>query len=83
VTITDAITAGALDGFGSLGTRGVLAARAGADLILCAATHPEENTPADGLAVLHALAGALTRGQLSRTGAERTVARVLALRSGA
>jgi beta-N-acetylhexosaminidase len=83
VTITDAITAGALDGFGSLGARGLLAAHAGADLILCAATHPEENTPADGLAVLHTLAGALARGQLNRAGAEQAVARVLALRSGA
>jgi hypothetical protein len=59
----------------------VLAARAGADLILCAATHPDENTPADGLAVLHALTDAIEHGKLSRAGAERAVARVLALRS--
>jgi beta-N-acetylhexosaminidase len=81
VTITDAIAAGSLRAFGSLGPRGVLAARAGADLILCAATHPDENTPADGLAVLHALTDAIEHGKLSRAGAERAVARVLALRS--
>jgi beta-N-acetylhexosaminidase len=82
VTITDAITAGSLQRFGGLGARGVLAARAGADLILCAATHPDENTPADGLAVLHALADAIQHGRLSRAEAERAVARVLALRRG-
>jgi beta-N-acetylhexosaminidase len=81
VTITDGIAAGSLQAFGGLGARGVLAARAGADLILCAATHPDENTPADGLAVLHALANAIERGKLSRAEAERAVARVLALRS--
>jgi beta-N-acetylhexosaminidase len=35
VTITDALEAGALDAFGDAGQRGVLAAQAGMDLLLC------------------------------------------------
>jgi beta-N-acetylhexosaminidase len=76
VTITDAITAGSLRAFGGIGARGVLAARAGADLILCAATDPAYNTPSIGLDVL----SALERGSLPRAESERTVARILALR---
>jgi beta-N-acetylhexosaminidase len=37
VTITDALGAGALNSFGSIGPRAVLASRAGMDLLLCAA----------------------------------------------
>ena len=37
MTITDAIEAGVLAAFGSPGQRAVLAARAGMDLLLCAA----------------------------------------------
>jgi beta-N-acetylhexosaminidase len=81
VTITDAITAGSLRSFGSLGARGVLAARAGADLILCAATNPADNRPALGLSVLGALAAAIGDGRLNRGVAERSVARILALRA--
>jgi beta-N-acetylhexosaminidase len=81
VTITDAISAGALRPFGSLGARGVLAARAGADLILCAATNPHDNSPSLGFSVLHALAVAIEQGRLPRAGVERAVARVLALRA--
>lgn len=80
ITVTDAISAGALARFGSLGERGVLAARAGADLILCAATHPAQNTPADGVAVLTALYSALASGQLSQSAARQAAAAVLALR---
>jgi beta-N-acetylhexosaminidase len=83
VTITDAISAGALRPFGSLGARGVLAARAGADLILCAATNPHDNSPSLGFSVLHALAVAIEQGRLPRAGVERAVARVLALRAQA
>jgi beta-N-acetylhexosaminidase len=81
VTITDAITAGSLGPFGGLGARGVLAARAGADLILCSATNPANNTPSLGIAVRNALAAAIRQGRLSRSGAEQAVARVMALRA--
>jgi beta-N-acetylhexosaminidase len=80
VTITDAITAGALARFGSLGQRGIMAARAGADLIICSATHPADNTPADGVTVLTALKSALATGQLSQSAARQAAAAVLALR---
>lgn len=80
ITITDAITAGALTRFGSLGHRGVLAARAGADLIICSAINPADDTPADGVAVRTALQSALAHGQLSRSAARQAAAAVLALR---
>jgi beta-N-acetylhexosaminidase len=80
ITITDAITAGALARFGSLGERGILAARAGSDLIICSATHPADNTPADGVAVLTALKSALVNGELSQLAARQAAAAVLALR---
>ena len=35
MTITDALEAGALRGYGTFGNRGLLAAEAGMDLILC------------------------------------------------
>jgi beta-N-acetylhexosaminidase len=79
VTITDALTAGALSAFGSLGRRGVLAARAGADLLLC--TEPASAGSAlSGTSVMLALDHALASGQLSRSSAEHVVARVIALR---
>jgi beta-N-acetylhexosaminidase len=80
ITITDAITAAALIRFGSLGERGIMAARAGADLIVCSATNPADNTPADGVAVLTALTSALANGQLSQSAARQAAAAVLALR---
>lgn len=80
ITITDAITASALARFGSLGQRGVLAARAGADLIICSATNPADNTPADGLSVLAALRSAFSNGHLSQAAARQAAAAVLALR---
>jgi beta-N-acetylhexosaminidase len=81
VTITDAITAGSLRPFGGLAARGVLAARAGADLILCSATNPAENSPALGLSVLHGLAAATRQGRISAASARAAVARVVALRT--
>lgn len=81
VTITDGIEAGAVTPFGSLGQRGVLAAQAGADLILCAAPLPSENNPAQGAAVRQALAAALSRHRLSLTAARQSAARILALRA--
>ena len=80
VTITDGITAGAARRFGGLAKRSVLAAKAGADLILCAATNPNDNTPLLGVRVLHALAGAIAHHQISRASAQQAADRVLALR---
>jgi beta-N-acetylhexosaminidase len=80
ITITDAITAGALARFGSLGQRGLLAARAGADLIICSATNPDQNTPADGMAVLSAIKSALASGEMNQLAARHAAAAVLALR---
>jgi beta-N-acetylhexosaminidase len=82
VTITDGIDAGAVLPFGGLGRRSLLAARAGADLILCAATNPQDNTPQQGLTVLQAISSALAHGRLSRSAAQQAAARVLALREG-
>jgi beta-N-acetylhexosaminidase len=81
VTITDGIDAGAVTPFGDLAERSVLAAKAGADLILCAAQNPEENTPAQGIAVMHAIAAAIADHQLSAAAARQAVRRSLALRA--
>jgi beta-N-acetylhexosaminidase len=80
VTITDGIEAGALRRFGSLAQRSVLAAGAGADMILCAATDPAHNTPQLGLTALHALTAAIGSGQLSLASARGAADQVLALR---
>jgi beta-N-acetylhexosaminidase len=81
VIITDGIEAGALQRFGTAAQRGVLAASAGADLILCSAPHVEEDTPAEGTAVLRGIASALATRRLTRANAEQTAERVIALRS--
>jgi beta-N-acetylhexosaminidase len=86
VTITDGIEAGALARFGSVGNRAVLAASAGADLILCATTNPDDNTPALGIAARNAIAaalaqGRLAQGRLARAAAQQTAGRILALRA--
>jgi beta-N-acetylhexosaminidase len=81
VTITDGLDAGAVTPFGNLSQRGVLAAAAGADLILCAAPLPSENTPAQGITARRALATALARHRLSLSAARQSAARVLALRA--
>ena len=79
VTITDTLSAAALTRFGSLAQRGVLAARAGADLIICSAISGDES-PSGGLSVMHSVATAIAGGQLSRAASEQAAARVLALR---
>jgi beta-N-acetylhexosaminidase len=79
VTITDAIGAGALAPFGGPTRTGVLAARAGADLILCAGTAPNDGSP--GLSVTHALAAAIADGRLSRSAALASAARILVLKA--
>jgi beta-N-acetylhexosaminidase len=81
VTITDGIDAGAITRFGNLGRRAVLAAAAGADLILCAATNPNLNTPALGTSALDALTSALAHHRLSQAAAQQAAGRILALRS--
>jgi beta-N-acetylhexosaminidase len=80
VTITDGLDAGAIRRFGSLGRRGVLAAQAGADLILCATSDPSRNTPQEGIAVLHALTSALSGRRLSLASARQATRRIAALR---
>ena len=81
MTITDSLGAGALARFGSYGQRGVLAARAGDDLILCATTSPSGNTPAEGVDVLNDISRALATHALSRAAAEQSAARVIQLRA--
>lgn len=81
VTLTDAIGAGALTPFGQPSHTAVLAARAGADLILCAGIGSEDSPPLQGLGVLHALARAIDHGQLPRSAARASVRRILALKA--
>ena len=76
VTITDALEAGALQAFGQPPQRAVLAARAGADLLMFAARDVSLGTAGVG-----ALADALASGQLDRSTFERSVERVLDLRT--
>ena len=77
VTITDSIDAGALTPYGSLGNRAVLAANAGADLILCS----QPSSGAQGITVVQALAHAIATGKVSKTATRASVARILALRT--
>jgi beta-N-acetylhexosaminidase len=81
VTITDSLAAGALRAYGTVAQRGVLAAKAGADLLLCSASNPDEARPAEGDSVLAALAHAFGSGELARGVAEAAVERVIALRA--
>ena len=59
VVITDELAAGGLRDFGTIGHRAVLAAEAGADLLLCSEPNPDDNSPADGVSVLEALTAAV------------------------
>ena len=77
VTITDSIDAGALGGYGSLGNRALLAANAGADLILCS----QPGSGVQGISVVQALAHAISIGKVSRSATQASVARILALRA--
>ena len=81
MTITDGIDAGALARFGGVGNRAALAASAGADLILCATTNPDDNTPAIGVAARNAIASALAHPSAERTAAEQAASRILSLRN--
>ncbi|HEX5195055.1 MAG TPA: glycoside hydrolase family 3 N-terminal domain-containing protein [Solirubrobacteraceae bacterium] len=75
-TITDSIDAGALEHYGGLGNRAVLAARAGADLILCS----QPSSGAQGSSVVRALAHAISTGTVGRSATRAAVSRILALR---
>ncbi|MGH3097071.1 MAG: glycoside hydrolase family 3 N-terminal domain-containing protein [Streptosporangiales bacterium] len=75
VTITDALEAGALDPFGTSAERGVLAARAGVDVLLCS-----ERDVSQGRATVAALADALQSHQLNPGHFQVALRRVLRLR---
>lgn len=75
VTITDALEAGGLENFGPVPRRGVLAARAGADLLLFSAQDISE-----GIDGSRALNRALQDGRLKRSEYETSAERVLDLR---
>lgn len=77
VTITDALGAGAVTRFGSYRTRGVLAARAGDDLVLAAGS----GRLGEGVAALNGITRALTTGSLPRAAAQKAAARVISLRA--
>jgi beta-N-acetylhexosaminidase len=83
VTITDGLAAGALARFGTAPDRGLEAASAGDDLILCSATSPAANTPSEGVSVARALRRAMSARELTRASMEQAVSRVLALRAQA
>ncbi|HEY3956537.1 MAG TPA: glycoside hydrolase family 3 N-terminal domain-containing protein [Streptosporangiaceae bacterium] len=76
VTITDALEAGALQPFGTIGTRATLAARAGMDLILCSAQQDTEGAQARA-----ALAAGYRSGKVSHGDFQSAVNRILALRA--
>jgi beta-N-acetylhexosaminidase len=75
VTITDALEAGAITAFGTPAECGVLAARAGMDLLLASARDVSE-----GQDTVTALAAALQSHQLDRGQFDSALQRVLALR---
>jgi beta-N-acetylhexosaminidase len=76
VTITDALEAGALQAFGEPPQRAVLAAEAGADLLMFAARDVSLGT-----AGVAALAAAFDSGRLERPAFTQAVARILDLRA--
>jgi beta-N-acetylhexosaminidase len=76
VTITDALEAGALQPFGTVGQRATLAAQAGMDLILCSAQQATEGDQAK-----IALENGYTGGTLDQAAFQAALQRVLALKS--
>ncbi|HEY7142971.1 MAG TPA: glycoside hydrolase family 3 N-terminal domain-containing protein [Streptosporangiaceae bacterium] len=75
VTVTDAMEAGALRPFGSVGDRAVLAANAGMDLLLCS-----QGKVSQGSSAAAALRNAYSRGSLPSGAFRSAAARVIALR---
>ena len=77
VTITDALEAGALKNFGATGKRATLAAKAGMDLLLCAAENPTQGATArDALRSFFLASNATAQANF-----KAAVERVLALRA--
>jgi beta-N-acetylhexosaminidase len=76
VTITDALEAGALEHYGSIENRSVLAATAGMDLLLCAG-----QTAGEGVHALNALAAGYGDGILNRAAFQASAQRIIALRT--
>ena len=76
VTITDALEAGAIAGFGTPGENAVLAARAGMDVLLASAQDPTE-----GQSAVATVADALQHRALDPDQFETALLRVLALRN--
>jgi beta-N-acetylhexosaminidase len=77
VTITDALEAGALKNFGSTAKRATLAARAGMDLLLCAAENPAQGVAARDALRSYFLASSST----AQANFKAAVQRILALRA--
>ena len=77
VTISDAIEAGGLEGFGDDETRAVLASKAGLDIILAAARDYTQ-----GQGIVSALADAVDNGTLSQDAFSASTQRILDLRKG-
>ena len=76
VTITDALEAGALNAYGTSAQPGVLAAKAGMDLLLCSARDVSQ-----GQSTVAALVNAVNQHQLDSATFSSAVNRVLALRN--
>jgi beta-N-acetylhexosaminidase len=76
VTITDALEAGALQPFGTVGQRATLAAQAGMDLILCSVQQATEGDQAK-----IALENGYNGGTLGQAAFQAALQRVLALKS--
>jgi beta-N-acetylhexosaminidase len=76
VTITDALEAGALGGYGTFGHRGLLAAEAGMDLILCS-----QQDVSEGEQTAAGLRDGYRDGQLGKRAFTAALQRVLALRA--
>jgi beta-N-acetylhexosaminidase len=77
VTITDALEAGALGAFGTISQRGVLAAQAGMDLLLCSG-----QTVSEGDQAVDGLVQAYRDGTLQHAAFRASLRRILALRAG-
>jgi len=76
VTISDALEAGALQAYGTSGQRGVLAAQAGMDLLLCSGRDISQGDDAAS-----ALTTALQNGQLDSSSFNTAFQRITALRN--
>lgn len=77
VTITDALEAGALDAFGDIGNRAVLASQAGMDIVLAS-----QQNVTEGEAATTAIAAALADGSLSIEVFAEATERIISLRRG-